>query len=91
MTLEKERIDLSMYRTEKAFERLEAARILLESGLWNDSINRSYYAIFTSARSLLALIGLDSRKHSGVISLFNRYFIWPAGTSMFLCFYWDIR
>ena len=75
MTIDQERIDLSKYRAEKASERLEAARVLLESCLWNDAINRTYYAIFTSARSLLALFGLDSKKHSGVISLFNRHFI----------------
>ena len=33
------------------------------------------YAIFQSARALLAINGLDSRKHSGVVSLFNRHFI----------------
>lgn len=75
MSIKQERIDLSKYRMEKAFERLEASKILLESSLWNDAINRSYYAVFTGARSLLALFGLDSKKHSGVISLFNRCFI----------------
>ena len=60
---------------EKAFERLDAAKILLESSLWNDAINRSYYAVFSGARSLLALFGLDRKKHSGVISLFNRCFV----------------
>lgn len=75
MMPEQGRIELSKYRMEKAFERLEASRILNESSLWNDAINRSYYAIFTGARSLLALFGMDSRKHSGIISLFNRNFI----------------
>ena len=38
-------------------------------------MGRSYYAIFTSTRALLATKQLDSAKHSGVISLFNRYFV----------------
>lgn len=75
MRLDNSRIDLAKYRIEKASERLRAAHTLSEASLWNDSINRSYYAIFFSARSLLALYGLDSKKHSGTISLFNRYFV----------------
>ncbi|MBI5788031.1 MAG: HEPN domain-containing protein [Candidatus Schekmanbacteria bacterium] len=41
----------------------------------DDSIGRSYYAIFTAARALLATKGLDSKRHSGVIALFNQNFI----------------
>lgn len=37
--------------------------------------NRSYYAVFNAIRSLLSLVKLDSGKHSGVISLFDKYFI----------------
>ena len=36
---------------------------------------RSYYAIFTAARALLATKRLDSTKHSGVIALFNQHFV----------------
>ncbi|MBU1754370.1 HEPN domain-containing protein, partial [bacterium] len=59
----------------KAEERIKAAEELLRMSLYGDSIGRSYYAIFTSARALLALLGLDSSKHSGVISFFNRYWV----------------
>jgi uncharacterized protein (UPF0332 family) len=38
-------------------------------------VGRSYYAIFTAARALLATKRLDSSKHSGVIALFNQYFV----------------
>ncbi len=67
--------DLANYRYEMAIEKLEAAKILKDNGFFRDSISRSYYAIFTGARSLLALEKKDSAKHSGVISLFNRYYI----------------
>ncbi len=69
------RKELAQYRYEMAREKLEAAKVLLEKGFFRDSISRSYYSVFTSARSLLALKEMDSAKHSGVISLFNRYFI----------------
>lgn len=75
MKLEQVQIDLALYRFQKAEEKLLAAKKLLEASLLGDSIGRSYYAIFTSARSLLALLKLDSSKHSGVISFFNRYWI----------------
>lgn len=67
--------DLAFYRMEKAKERLRSAEALLSIGSFGDSIGRSYYAIFTAARALLALKGLDSKKHSGVIALFNVHFI----------------
>ncbi len=75
MNLEQPQIDLALYRFQKAEERLLSARKLLDTSLFGDSIGRSYYAIFTAARGLLALLKLDSSKHSGVISFFNRYLI----------------
>jgi uncharacterized protein (UPF0332 family) len=67
--------DLSKYRLEKAKENIEAAEILLERGLYAESINRSYYAIFHSVRGLLAFDEFDSKKHSGIISFFNLNYI----------------
>lgn len=49
--------------------------MLLEAASYDGSINRSYYAIFNAIRALLALMRLDSQKHSGVISLFDQYFV----------------
>jgi uncharacterized protein (UPF0332 family) len=78
MSSDRDRIELAKYRLTQASERLEAARILVEASMWNDAITRSYYAIFTGARSVLALYNLDSKKHSGVISLFNRHVVKPG-------------
>jgi uncharacterized protein (UPF0332 family) len=72
---EQYQIDLAAYRMEKSKERLYSAETLLTTGNLADSIDRSYYAIFTAARALLALKGLDSKRHSGVIALFNEHFI----------------
>ena len=52
-----------------------SAKILLENRKFKDSISRSYYAMFTAARALLATKHLDSSKHTGVISLFNQHFV----------------
>ena len=67
--------DLVKYRLQNSKEKLGSAKILLENSKFKDSISRSYYAMFTAARALLATKHLDSSKHSGVISLFNQHFV----------------
>ena len=66
---------LSLARLKRAKQHLKSARDLLCNDDFADSVSRSYYAIFQAARALLALEGTESRKHSGVISLFNRLFV----------------
>ena len=44
--------DLTKYRLDKAGERLKESQSLLEVGGFGGSLNRSYYAIFTSVRAL---------------------------------------
>jgi uncharacterized protein (UPF0332 family) len=67
--------DLVNYRMQNSKEKLSSAKILLENGKLKDSISRSYYAMFTAARALLATKHLDSSKHTGVVSLFNQHFV----------------
>ena len=69
------RVDLCRYRLEKAQELLEAAKTTLSLQLYETAANRSYYAIFHAVRALLALEGKDFKKHSGVISAFQRDYI----------------
>jgi uncharacterized protein (UPF0332 family) len=68
-------IELSKYRYETAVGRLKIAKNLLADGEFLDALNRSYYSVFHGIRSLLALDGVDYKKHSGVISYFNQYYI----------------
>ena len=72
------RINLAKYRIEKARENLEESEDALDQDHFGMSVNRSYYAMFTSARAMLALKELDSSKHSGVIALFSQHIIKPA-------------
>jgi len=67
--------DLSAHRLNKAKVVLRQAELLLNNTEYDGSINRSYYAIFNAIRSLLALVGIDSRRHTGVISYFDLYFV----------------
>ena len=68
-------LDLTKYRLERATEFLSASKIMLENNCYKDSINRSYYAIFTTIRAILAENEVDFKKHSAVISYFRQHYI----------------
>lgn len=67
--------DLSVYRLNMAEEKLRSAKILLDAGQYKDSIGRSYYAIFSALRAVLARDKVDFSKHAGVISYFQREYL----------------
>ena len=67
--------DLSQYRLEQAEQCLKSAKILLDSNDYKGAANRSYYCVFHCMRSILALEGLDFKKHSGLIAHFRKEYI----------------
>lgn len=67
--------NLMNYRLDNAKEKLESAKLLLDAGKYRDSIGRSYYAIFTAVRAVLANDKVDFSKHSGVIAYFQKEYI----------------
>lgn len=67
--------DLIQYRLSSASEKLTSAKVLLEAGLYRDSVGRSYYAIFAAIRAILAIRQVDFSKHAGVITYFQKEFI----------------
>jgi uncharacterized protein (UPF0332 family) len=76
--MEKRLLDLSAYRLEKAADDLDTADLMFKNNKLSQSINRSYYSMFHAVRALLALSVLDSKKHTGVISFFNKRYIKPG-------------
>ncbi len=46
--------NLIKYRLDAADEKLTSAKLLLDAGLYKDSVGRSYYAIFSAIRAVLA-------------------------------------
>lgn len=66
---------LATHRLERAKEHFQSAKELFAHNHYLDSVSRSYYAVFTTARAALATEDMDSAKHSGVISLFDKYFV----------------
>ena len=73
--MDEHRIALAKYRLEKALTCIEVSKLNLDNEFLPDSVNRSYYAIFYAARAVMALDGVDRKKHSGVISYFQENYI----------------
>ncbi|MCE1248824.1 MAG: HEPN domain-containing protein [Firmicutes bacterium] len=73
--MNEELLELARYRLEKARNDNDSSRVLFDNKMYAQSANRSYYAMFHAARGLLALNRFDSKKHSGVISYFNKNYI----------------
>ena len=74
--LDKEARDsLSTFRIERAAGNLEEAKLLFANAKYNGSAACAYYAIFNSLRAILATEGVDFKKHSGVISYFQKQYI----------------
>ena len=73
--LSEEKIILSQTRLNIAKERIEFADEILALGDYKTVANRSYYAVFSAMRAVLALDGFDSKKHSGVIAEFRRNYL----------------
>ena len=67
--------DLSQYRLEQAEQCLKSAKILLDSNDYKGAANRSYYCVFHCMRGILALEGMDFKKHSGLIAYFRKEYI----------------
>jgi len=66
---------LAEHRMTRAHEALKDGDHLLAEQSARGAVNRFYYAAFYAARSLLATRGLDSSRHSGVITLFHKHFV----------------
>lgn len=94
--MNKEIQTLIRFRLAMARETLNDALLLRSQGgtPWG-IVNRAYYAMFYGTLALLLFIGKGSSKHSGVIALFDQYFIkterLPRETSFWLHKAFDLR
>lgn len=60
----------------KAKDCLNVARELHKQTHYNDAASKAYYAVFHSLQAILLTKGLSFSKHSGVLSAFNKEFIY---------------
>lgn len=65
------------YRLSRASEALQAARMLLDGGHLHSAISRMYYACFHAASAILLTEDHSSSKHSGLLALFDLYWMKP--------------
>ena len=73
--MQPERDKLYLVRLQKAKSDFEASLILYKENMLLQALNRAYYAIFHSAKALLALDNFETNKHSGVIAYFNEHYV----------------
>jgi uncharacterized protein (UPF0332 family) len=69
---------LARHRFTRAREAFAEGELLLAKDAFMGAVNRFYYAAFYAARALLAVRELDSPRHRGVISLFQKHFVKPG-------------
>ena len=66
---------LARHRLTRAQDAFVEGDYLLAKKAFMGAVNRFYYSAFYAARALLAIRELDSSRHSGVISLFQKHFV----------------
>ena len=59
----------------KAGEKLKASKLLLDNEMYSDSVSRSYYAMYNSAKAALLLKDSSPRTHKGLLSEFGLRYI----------------
>ncbi|MBQ9503469.1 MAG: HEPN domain-containing protein [Lachnospiraceae bacterium] len=73
--MDERRIDLSKYRQAQAEESFKAAEYCFEKKLYRDSLNRSYYAAFYAVKAVIALEGVDFKRHKDAIAYFYQNYV----------------
>ena len=66
---------LAQYRLEQSHECLKDAVRDIEAEAYKAAANRSYFCVYHAMRAVLALDEFDSKKHSGIISVFRQRYI----------------
>ena len=72
MSSSDEQVGLEIKRAEKAWR---AASTLFESGLYEDSVSRAYYAVLHAAKAALATFGMFPTTHRAVRRMFGFHLI----------------
>ena len=52
----------------------QAARLLCDAGLYNDALNRLYYALYHTVTALLLTTGVEPRRHRALPGLLGTHF-----------------
>ncbi len=60
---------------ERAYDALEASKILLERGKYNAAISQAYYSMYYAAKALLSTKRLYPKTHKGVVAKLGLEFV----------------
>jgi uncharacterized protein (UPF0332 family) len=60
---------------DKASQKLDAAKLLLDGQHWDDAASRAYYAAFTAVSAVLKSKEMSFSRHGQTIGAFTRYFV----------------
>ena len=66
---------LSQYRVERSEAMLLSAKRDFDAADYSSANNRAYYCMFHAIRAVLALDGVDFKKHSAVIARFGQDYL----------------
>lgn len=75
MNYDESAVELSKYRLETAEDTYRMAELCFENKGYRDAVNRSYYAAFYALRAVLALEGVDFKRHKDVVAYFNQHYV----------------
>ena len=67
--------DLCVYRVNQAEETVQSAKLCKENHFYKDAINRAYYAAFYAIKAVLAVEGVDFKRHKDVVAYFYQHFV----------------
>ncbi|MCI8895168.1 MAG: HEPN domain-containing protein [Lachnospiraceae bacterium] len=67
--------ELSKYRLSLANETLANAKMCLDNQFFRDCINRSYYVAFYAIKAVLAVEGVDFKRHKDAVAYFNKKYV----------------
>jgi uncharacterized protein (UPF0332 family) len=73
--LTKESKELAKYRLERAFQTLDEAKLLFDSGYINTYINRLYYACFYAVSALLISQDKSTSKHGQLRAMLHKDYV----------------
>ncbi|PKL49812.1 MAG: DNA-binding protein [Planctomycetes bacterium HGW-Planctomycetes-1] len=71
----KESKELAKYRLERAFQTLEEAKLLFDSGYTNTYVNRLYYACFYAVSALLISQDKSTSKHGQLRAMLHKDYV----------------
>ena len=67
--------ELSVYRLSIAKECLDTTKLLFDLKKFKDSNNRAYYSALYAIKAVLAIEGVDFKRHKDVIGYFNKTYV----------------